>query len=270
MKKLKEINRLRLLLKVVTFISILSLLSCIPQSKLNLLQTEKVNDSSFVNEFIADTTVLKEYLIQPNDYLYINIRTVEKELSNFLEPGSGMNFINSENQSLLGYNVSNEGYIFFPYIGHIKLGGLTLMQAHDTIKASARSILGDRTRVDVKLINNTMNVLGEVNKEGIYNMTKSKITIIEAITIAGGLTTYAKRQKVKVFRKINGEEKVYLVDLTSGKLVENMFYVYPNDVIYVEAMRAKSFGLTQTFSTAIISSLLTTTVAILVLFRGTN
>ena len=60
------------------------------------------------------------------------------------------------------------------------------------------------------------------------------------------------------------------MDLTSGKLVDNMFYVYPNDVIYVEAMRAKSFGLTQTFSTAIISSLLSTTVAILVLFRGTN
>ena len=145
-----------------------------------------------------------------------------------------------------------------------------MMQAHDTLRASARSILGNRTRVDVKLINNTMNILGEVNKEGLYDMKKSKISIIEAITIAGGLTTYAKRQKVKVFRKINGEEKVYLVDLTSGKLVDNMFYVYPNDVIYVEAMRAKSFGLTQTFSTAIISSLLSTTVAILVLFRGTN
>ncbi|MDY0102494.1 MAG: polysaccharide biosynthesis/export family protein [Lentimicrobium sp.] len=254
----------------LVLISNFLLISCIPQRKLNLLQTQEVNDSSYVNSFITDDSILTEYLIQPNDYLYINIRTIEKELSDFLEPGSGMNFINSENQSLLGYNVNNEGYIYFPYLGDIKLAGLTMMEAHNAIKASATKILGDRVRIDVKLINNTINVLGEVNKEGQYNMTKGKITIIEALTIAGGLTNYAKRQQIKVYRKINNKEMVYLVDITSGDLVKNMFYVYPNDMIYVEAMRAKSFGLSPTFSITMISSMLTTVVAIMVLFKGIN
>jgi polysaccharide export outer membrane protein len=270
MDKLKNTKRIKTFAQILVLVSNLLLISCIPQSKLNLLQTQEVNDSSFVNDFVHDTGFLKEYLIQPNDYLYVNIRTIEKELSSFLEPGSGMNFINSENQSLLGYNVNNEGFIYFPYLGDIKLAGLTMMQAHDAIKASATKILGDRVRIDVKLINNTINVLGEVNKEGQYNMTKGKITIVEALTIAGGLTNYAKRQQIKVFRKINGKEMVYLVDITSGNLVKNMFYVYPNDMIYVEAMRAKAFGLTPTFSITMISTMLTTVVAIMVLFRGIN
>ena len=102
MDKLKITKQIKTLAKTLVLVSNLLLVSCIPQSKLNLLQTQEVNDSSFVNDFITDTGFLTEYLIQPNDYLYVNIRTIEKELSSFLEPGSGMNFINSENQSLLG------------------------------------------------------------------------------------------------------------------------------------------------------------------------
>lgn len=261
---LKVIKRIALLLIVFQFL----FTSCIPQSKLQLLQYENINDSAYSNKFVGDPNILTEYLIQPNDYLYINILTIEKELSDFLQPGSGMNFLNSGNQALLGYNVDNSGNVFFPYLGNIHVGGLTIQQAHDSIKASAGHILGPRTRIDVKLINNTINVMGEVNKEGIYNMTKSKITIYEALTLASGLTNYAKRQEIKVLRTINGKKTLYQVDVTSGQLVEkNMFYVFPNDVIYVDAMQAKSFGLTPTISLTLLSTLLTTTLTFLILLQ---
>jgi len=264
---IKVIKRTLLFFIVFQFI----FTACIPQEKLQLLQYKNINDSSYSNQFLGDPDILTEYLIQPNDYLYINIMTIEKELSDFLQPGAGMNYLNSGNQALIGYNVDNNGNIFFPYLGSIPVGGLTIQQVHDTIKASASQILGPRIRIEVKLINNTINIMGEVNKEGIYNMTKSKITIYEALTLSGGLTNFAKRQEIKVLRTTNGVKTLYQVDVTSGMLIENgMFYVYPNDVIYVDAMKAKSFGLTPTFSLTLISSLMSTTLTFLLLISTIN
>jgi len=245
--------------------------SCIPQKKMLLMQYNKINDSVFANNFVDNPDIQKDYKIQPNDYLYVNILSIEKEITDFLQPTTGLNYLSTNNQSLMGYYVNEEGNINFPYLGNIKLGGLTIEQAHDTVKRAASSILGDRIRIEVRLINNTVNIIGEVNKEGLYNMTKSKITILEALTLAGGMTNYAKRQKLKVLRTINGKKVVYQVDVTSGKLIENnMFYFFPNEVVYVEPMRAKSIGLTPTFSLSIISSLLTTTITVFLLFRNIN
>jgi len=244
------------------------LVSCIPQKKILLMQYDQINDSSYANNFVSEDTILKAYVIQPNDYLYIAVSTIEKELSIFMEPMGGINFLNESNQALIGYYVDDEGYVDFPYLGKISVGSCTVREAQQRVKEAAKIILGERIRVELKLINNYVNVLGEVRKEGIYNMTKNKITIYEALTLAGGLTEYARRQEVKVFRSVNGVRKVYLVDVTSGKLIgENMFYVFPNDVIYVEPMRAKSIGITPTFSLTLFTTLLTTSLTVILLIQ---
>lgn len=241
---------------------------CIPQKKILLMQYEKINDSSYANKFVGEDTVLQNYMVQPNDYLYIAVSTIEKELSIFMEPMGGINFLNETNQALIGYYVDDEGFVDFPYLGKINVGGCTVKEAQLRVKESAKKILGDRVRVEVKLINNYVNVLGEVRKEGIYNMTKNRITIYEALTLAGGLTEFGRRQEVKVFRNVNGKQKVYLVDVTSGNLIgNNMFYVFPNDVVYVEPMRAKSLGITPTFSLTLLTTMLTTTLTILLLVQ---
>ena len=257
------------LMVMITTMVILS--SCIPQKKLLLVQYDKINDSVYANKFVSDSGALREYLIQPNDYLYINVTTIEKTISQFMEPVSGLNFLDAGNQALLGYHVADDSTVQFPYLGIIKLGGLTVRQAHDTVKAAARIILGERVRVDVKLINNYVNIMGEVNKEGIYNMTKNKITILEALTLAGGFSEYARRKDVKVFRNISGKKEVFLVDVTSGNMIaKNMFYVFPNDVIYIEPMRAKTIGLTPTFSLTLLSTLMTTTLTFILLLQQFN
>lgn len=265
-------NRQGLLLSRYTIwlllFSLLLLNACIPQKKLLLMQYERINDSSYANKFAPDPYPMLEYLIQPNDYVYVSITTVEKELSQFMEPMGGINFLNQFNQALIGYYVDDDGFILFPYIGKIQVGNMTVRQAQEQVKIAARVILGDKVRVEFKLINNYVNVLGEVRKEGIYNMTKSRITIYEALTLAGGLTEHARRRDVKVFRKVGGQSVVYLVDVTSGKLIgEQMFYVLPNDVIYVEPMRAKMLGITPTFSMQLISTLMSTTITAILLYQ---
>ena len=242
--------------------------SCIPQRKILLMQYEQINDSSYANQFVSEDTLLKDYIVQPNDYLYIAVSALEKELSMFMEPMGGINFLNESNQALIGYYVDDEGNVDFPYLGKIQVAGYTVREAQQQVRDAAKKILGERIRVEVKLINNYVNVLGEVRKEGIYNMTKNRITIYEALTLAGGLTEYARRQEIKVFRSVNGVKKVYLVDVTSGKLIDDhMFYVFPNDVIYVEPMRAKAIGITPTFSLTLFTTLLTTSLTVILLIQ---
>jgi len=241
--------------------------SCIPQKKMLLLQYDKIIDSTYAKTFMGKQFEDTIYRLQPNDYLYISITAVEKPLTQFIEPVAGINYLNSENQALVGYHIYDDGTIYFPYVGTIDLGGLTIREARDTLKVHVSKIVG-RCRVEVTLINNTIYMLGEFLKQGNYNMTRNKLTIYEAITLAGGLTDYAKRDKIKVVRTENGKRKMYLVDITSGNQIgKNMFYVYPNDLIYAEPMRAKSIGITPTFSLALLTTIVTFTVLVLTLFK---
>ena len=102
--------------------------SCIPQKKLLLMQYEKLIDSTYATTFEGTHFQDTIYRLQPNDYLYISITSVEKPITQFVEPVAGINYLNSENQALVGYHIYDDGRIYFPYIGMIKLGGLTLLR----------------------------------------------------------------------------------------------------------------------------------------------
>lgn len=262
-----NVSILKILMSLI-ILAAMTVSSCIPQKKILLMQYDQLNDSAYANKFVGEEHPLREYVIQPNDYLYVNITTVEKPLSDFMAPVAGVNFLDAGNQALVGYHVNDDSTILFPYLGPIKVAGLTVRESHNEIKAAATKILGDRLRIDVKLINNSVNIMGEVKTEGSFNMTKNKITIYEALTLAGGLTPYAKREYIKVFRNVGNEKVVYLVDVLSGNLISgNMFYVFPNDQIYVDQMRAKSYGITPTFSLSVLMTLLTAYVLILSLTK---
>lgn len=243
-------------------LAIISLVSCIPQKRLILMQYDEIIDSTYANTFEGTNYTDSIYRIQTNDYLYISITSVQKKTTAFFEPLTAVNYITGENQSLTGYAVNDGGYIDFPYIGKIHLQGQTLEEAIITVSDASKSLVGT-ARVEIRLINNTISVMGEVVKQGNFRITKSKVDIYEAISLANGFTDYAKRNKIKVLRTTNGEKKLYLVNLNDGKLIgKNMFYVYPNDVIYVEPMRAKSIGLTPTFSLTLITTVITLVVLI--------
>ena len=251
------------------FISLIAgiLTSCIPQKKMLLMQYETLIDSTYATTFEGKHFEDTIYRIQPNDYLYINVTSVEKPITQFVEPVAGINYLNSENQALVGYHVYDDGRIYFPYIGMIHLGGLTLLQARDTVKANVTKLVG-RCRIEITLINNTIYMVGEFSKQGTYNMTRNKLGIYEVIALAGGLTDYAKRDRIKILRTEHGVRKMYVVDVKSGNQIgKNMFYVYPNDVIYAEPMKAKSIGVTPTFSRAVLTTIVSFAILVTTLFK---
>jgi polysaccharide export outer membrane protein len=251
----------------IVFTAFIFLMSCIPQKNLLLMQYDKLIDSTYATTFEGKNFEDTIYRIQPNDYLYISITSVEKPITQFVEPVAGINYLNSENQALVGYHVYDDGTIYFPYVGLIQLGGLTIRQARDSMKVHVNKIVG-RCRIEITLINNTIYMLGEFSKQGTYNMTRNKLSIYEAVSLAGGLTDYAKRDKIKVLRTEHGEKKMYLIDISSGNLIgKRMFYVYPNDIIYAEPMRAKSIGITPTFSLAVLTTVVTFAILVVSLFK---
>jgi len=107
------------------------------------------------------------------------------------------------------------------------------------------------------LTNAQVTILGEVNTPGQYNMNKDQITIFEAISLAGDLTIYGKRKRVRIIRPSSDGTKTIKVDLTDINLVDSQnYYIQPNDLIYVEPIKAKMFGFGETFSLGIVTSLI--------------
>jgi len=262
-KTCKHIIHALFIISIITIIS-----SCIPQKKIILMQYDEMIDSTYALTFTGTEFEDTIYRIQPNDYLYINITSVEKEISTFFAPNTAINYITGTNQALTGYYVNDDGTIDFPYLGRVHLQGQTIREAVETLRTASKGFV-KRARIEVKLINNTISVMGEVVKQGSYPITKTKLTIFEAITLAEGFTDYARRNRVKVQRNVDGKDKLYVVDMISGKLTgKRMFYVFPNDVIYVEPMKAKSIGLTPTFSLAILTSVATLLVLIITIVNN--
>jgi polysaccharide export outer membrane protein len=92
--------------------------------------------------------------------------------------------------------------------------------------------------VTVQPINLNIYITGEVRKPGAYEITKSHITLLEAIAMAGDLTIYGKRNNVKVIREKNGERKIYNIDLRSSELFNSpAYYLQQNDFIYIEPIK---------------------------------
>ena len=141
-----------------------------------------------------------------------------------------------------GYYVDSDGVIEFPAIGKLKVGGMKRMEATRLIGQKLQPFLKDAT-VIVRIQNYKVSVLGEVKNPGTFTIPNEKITIVEAIGIAGDLLITGERCNISVFREENGSRKEYSIDLTSKSLFGSpVFYLEQNDVVYVRPNRAKRSG----------------------------
>jgi polysaccharide export outer membrane protein len=182
--------------------------------------------------------------IQKNDQLWITVGGSNPEDLVALNSGNGTgagsngSTINVGGASI-GYLVEADGSIKIPYIGKLKVVGLSRSQLADTLSI----LYKDYTKnpiVNVRFLNYQYAVLGEVRNGGRFNMPNERVTILEAIGMAGDLTEMAKRDNVLLVREMNGERSFARVNLLSKDLFNSpYFYLKSNDVVYVEPVRAK-------------------------------
>lgn len=131
------------------------------------------------------------------------------------------------------YILNNQGTIELPKMGTVKVEGLTCTQLRDTIKQEWSRYIKDIV-VDVQLSGFTVNVMGEIG-QGPRKMTSERATILDVISMSGGLSDNAKRQ-VLVIREDSGRRKTYTLDLRDAKIYESpAFQMQQNDVVYVNA-----------------------------------
>ena len=246
--------------KLIIFLLLLSVVSCIPQKK-TVYMRDVSGKKEYINLYTKAMEVTEAYTILPGDYIYIRVLTPDEAVASLYNLNVGQMNMNSmgdpSSLRFQSYQVGDEGEIDFPYVGEIKVVGLTIKE----LKAKMQDILKnhiDTFTLQVQLTNTQFTILGEVNNPGQYNMSKDHITIFEAISQAGDLTIYGKRRKVRIVRPSTEGTKTITVDLTDLNLVDSQnYYIQPNDLIYIEPIKAQMWGFGESFSLSLVTSLIT-------------
>ncbi len=244
---------------LVLFITVFS--SCIPVSRLAYVQSDRRQDP---NEMVYTGQHIDD-IIRPGDELYIRISSADEESTIFSAQGQTGNVYDP---SLLSYTVSEDGTIKLPYIGRIQLSNLTLEEASDSIEVNLAQYLFIPS-VYIRFINTKVTVLGEVNSPGLYMFNYKNINIMQAIGYANDITEFGNRHNVLIIREEGNRKTKQHVDLLSDDLLESEWYlIKSNDIIYVEPLRRKKWGMS-TVPYNLILSVISTGI-VLMTFINTN
>jgi polysaccharide export outer membrane protein len=246
-----------LLLITVLISCILS--SCVTNKKLTYLQY-KGNK----NDIIVPVTP-SDYRIMPFDNLFIRVVTPDPQwaaMFNTMPVATGIITVTEQSADLVSYPVDGDGYIQLPYAGKIKVAGKTLAAITDDVEKILKGYVADAA-VTVKMVNNYVSIIGEVQRPGKYPIYKDRMNIFQALAMAGDLNEFSNRRKIQLIRQTPDGNFVKEFNLTDRSImVSEFFYVMPNDVIYAMPMKGKFFQL-NAFPYSIILSAITTFVLLL-------
>jgi polysaccharide export outer membrane protein len=253
----RKINRVGLLVFVVSSL----LASCITSKEIKYLQGNKGKvEDKFTNKQV-------EYLVQPGDNLYIKFNSTE-DITNQIFASENVGTVGQgfESKYRNVYLVDNEGNIKLPQLDKIKVEGKCIGEIKDTIDYCINKYYSQMS-TQVRLADNYVTILGDVNKPGRYVVDfKDKINIFELLGMAGDMSFEARRDNVKLIRKKGKETEIVVLDLTKQKIIENdYYYIMPNDVVYVEPLRATSWHLRSFPFATTLALVLSTTTTILVI-----
>ncbi len=185
-----------------------------------------------------------------------NVNPFESGQRNVYQASTEMSvYINS-------YTVADSGYVNFPLVGKIQVAGLNINE----IKTLFQNTINDyfqMTIVTVKLVNFKVSILGEVVRPGTYLVYQENINILQAISMAGDLSPYAKRNNIIIIRKTATGSSVYSINLLKANIFESpAYFLQPGDIVYVEPMTSKNFAFTA-FPYTLIFATITTTLLIM-------
>jgi polysaccharide export outer membrane protein len=194
------------------------------------------------NGNIAAENQIPESPIQKNDILSITVGSLNPEASQiFNTTGAAGGGLNSNGAGGDGYLVNADGNIQFPLLGNIKAEGLTKTQLKKTITdiILSKQLLVDPV-VSIRFTNFRVTVLGEVRNPSVVSVPNEKISLLEAIGLAGDLTLYAKRENILVIREEKDKKVFQRVNLNSTEIFTSpYYYLKSNDIVYVEPNKAK-------------------------------
>jgi polysaccharide export outer membrane protein len=222
--------------------------ACAPVEKLKYV--DDAGPGAIKNDYYNDRS---EKTIQPYDYLYIKIFSLDEKTNNlFNERG-----YNVENE-LISYSVDDKGDIILPFIGEINVKDLTINQARVKVEKSLGVYLNNIS-VIVRFVSNKVTILGEVGNPGQHSFYDEKVTIFQALGFAGGASDYGDLSHVTLIREKDNVIKYYYLDITKKNIASSeYYYLLPNDILIINPIKAKyrelrdyALGITGTVLTSI-------------------
>ncbi|MEQ6123426.1 polysaccharide biosynthesis/export family protein [Pseudotenacibaculum sp. MALMAid0570] len=222
---------------IYLLLSLIFLSSCVSKKSITYFQNDKIDLSKASNSF---KTVFK-----PDDLLEITILSENIEsVKPFNLPAatfSAATNLVAGNPQQQRYLINKNGEIDFPLIGKLKLGGLTREEAIKLLNIKLNPDYVKDPTINIRIANFKVTVLGDVQKPGTYTIPSERITILEAIGLAGDLNISGQRNGILVTREEGDEKKFYRVDLLSNKIFTSpVYYLQQNDVVYIDQNKAKA------------------------------
>lgn len=230
----------------------LSMMSCVTSRKVNYMQDPDKHIPSY-----ADTLSFEDYQLRIGDRLYVYVYSLDENIQKMYNAGGTsasqmrqqMNYGGGMYGSydLYTYLVDEEGNIEFPTIGKIPVKGKTTREVKYDLEAELGTLLREipghnMVSVEVNIVNRSFSIIGA--QSGRYMINKEKMTIFEALAMAGDLGEFNSRKEIKLVREKNGVTTIKTFDARSKDIVNSeYYYIEPNDIIYIRQIPGYSFGI---------------------------
>lgn len=231
-------------MKKIVFFTLAAMFLASCGSVKNVAYLQNSDEVDFTqSDFLYDARIM------PKDVLTITVNTVNPEAAapfNLTVPTS----FNQQTRStysqpiLQTYLVDNQGFIDYPVLGRLEVGGLTKSMCEKMLHDKIKPYLNETENpvVTVRMSNYKISVIGEVNRPGMFTVSNEKITILEALAQAGDLSIYGVRDRVKLIREdAKGRKEIHTINLNDAEIINSpYYYLQQNDVVYVEPNKVKA------------------------------
>lgn len=194
----------------------------------------------FSGEMTETTDSRPSLIIEVGDIVDINVFGSDPDISKpfnqspEVQQGYHVTTYESGTPIRLGYLVHNDSTVSLPVVGRVKLAGMYYDQAMRHLEEVYKNYF-EQPQVSLNIVNFKITVLGEVVNPGTFNVPNQRITVVEALGVAGDLKITARRDNILVIRHENGQKKTYRLDLTKMDVVNSpAYYLKQNDIVYVE------------------------------------
>ncbi len=266
------------LVPFVLFLAFISFLtSCVQKKKMVYLQT---SDKEVSIDSLSFTYNRQQYRLQVSDIVDVKVYSPEESVNDFfnIQQATNMQAMQVGVQSggdlyyVTGFSINDSGNLVLPVIGDIVAAGKTIVELKSAIQEALNKYLKEY-HLEVKLGGIRYTALGEFNVPGKYVLLQNQATIYEAIANARDLTMVASRGDIKLIRQYPDCTRVHTINLLDESIINSPYYfIQPNDVIYVEPLKVKSWGIgvtgAQTLTT--ILSVVSSSIALILAIEAIN
>ncbi len=223
---------------------------------------------------------MEDYLLQSFDIVEINIKTTSPELNALFNVIVGENSNNGMMMGqnggdiffMNGYTIDEFGMVELPLVGEVMFRGLTVHQAKELIASSVSEYVNeDEYFVRVRLGGIRFSALGEFNNPGKQTVLQNRVSIFEAIAVAGDLNIFAKRNELVLVRQYPDGSQIHKINLNDRSLLGSDYYfIRPNDILYAEPLKVREVGSGGNFiqSLTLVTTTITTIALVLTLIRN--